>query len=570
MHHQPTNQLEQALQACRRAFLFLVFFGFTVSFLTIATSLYSLQVFDRVLSSGSYETLIMLTIIMVVFSAVLNFVQGIRSQISYRIGEYLDKKLASLTIDLSFTSLKKDAAKNAISQNIKDLHAIKNFIASPNLTHAIDAPWSLIFIIIIFIIHPLLGGIVTVGAVILLLLAWANDFFTKKLSLKSNEISAVAYKELDMMAKNVEVIEALRMKKNLIHNWHEIYDKNLKITSELHLKSSIISNLSKFFRSLIYVLTVAFGAVLVIANSMSSGGIMACSILSGKALAPFDAAISLWNSLISAKKSYERLKLLVKENYVEGSNISLPQPKGKVQIDKLGFIPAKTSKPIIKAVNVTIESGDIVAIIGPTAAGKSTLAKLIIGIIKPSTGFVRLDGADILNWKEEDLAKYLGYLPQDIELFNGTVKSNIARMDKKADDKEIIAAAQLAHVHDLILKLPNGYETDIGVWGANISAGQRQRIALARAFFAQPKLVVLDEPNSNLDQDGEIALLNCLKAAKAQGITVVIISHRQQILEAVDKILVLFEGEAKFFGDKDEVLAKLAGKSQTKNKIAAT
>jgi len=208
-------------------------------------------------------------------------------------------------------------------------------------------------------------------------------------------------------------------------------------------------------------------------------------------------------------------------------------------------------------VNITIEPSEIVAIIGPTAAGKSTLAKLIVGITKPTTGIVRLDAADILNWKEEDLTKYIGYLPQDVELFNGSVKSNIARMDKKADDEKIIAAAKLANVHDLILKLPKGYETDIGIWGSNISAGQRQRIGLARAFFGEPKLVVLDEPNSNLDQDGELALLNCLQAAKREKITVIIISHRQQILAAVDKILVLHDGEARLFGAKEEVLQKL-------------
>ena len=559
MLHLENNQLDQALKICKRAFLYVVFFGFIVSFLTLATSLYSLQVFDRVLSGGSYETLIMLTIIMIIFSAVLNFVQGIRSTISYKIGEYLDQKLASLTIDLSFTSLKKDAAKNAISQNIKDLHAIKNFIASPNLIHAIDAPWSLIFIVVIFIIHPLLGVIVSVGALLLLFLAWMNDFLTKKLSVKSSEISSYAYKELDMMAKNVEVIEALRMKQNLIKNWHEIYDKNSSVANELQLKTSIISNLTKFLRGIIYVLTVAFGAALVITNKMSSGGIMACSILSGKALAPFDAAISLWNSVLSTRKSYDRLKNLIKENYVEATNISLPEPKGKVQIEKLGFVAPKTSKPIIRAVNITIEPGEIVAVIGPTAAGKSSLAKLIIGILRPSTGFIRLDGADILNWKEEDLGKYIGYLPQDIELFNGDVKTNIARMDKKAPDETIVEAAKLAHVHDMILKLPKGYETDIGIWGSNISAGQRQRIALARAFYGNPKLVVLDEPNSNLDQEGEAALLNCLKAAKARKTTVFIVSHRQQILEGVDKILVLFEGEAKFFGPRNEVLEKLKG-----------
>lgn len=557
MNHQESNQLDQALKACKRAFLYVVLFGFVVSFLTLATSIYSLQVFDRVLSGGSYETLIGLTVIMIIFSAILNFVQGIRSEISHKIGIYLDKKLSSLVIDLSFTSLKKDASKSIVSQNVKDLHTLKNFIASPNLIHAIDAPWSLIFIVVIFIIHPLLGIIVSIGAITLLFLAWINDLLTKKLAMKSGEISAHAYKELDVMAKNVEVIEALRMKRSLIHNWHEIYDKSLKISDQLHVKTVVISNLTKFFRSLIYVLTVAFGAVLVITNKMSSGGIMACSILSGKALAPFDAAISLWNGVLSARKSYERLKGLIKENYVEGTNISLPEPSGKVEIEKVGLVSAKNSRPIIKAVNVTIEAGDIVAIVGPTAAGKSSLAKLIVGVTRPTTGFVRLDGADILNWKDEDLANYIGYLPQDIELFNGSVKDNIARMNKKAEDQKIVEAASLAQVHDMILKLPRGYETDIGVWGSNISAGQRQRIGLARAFYGNPKLVVLDEPNSNLDQDGEKALFNCLKIAKSKNITTIIISHRQPILEAVDKVLVLFEGEAKFFGPKAEVLEKL-------------
>lgn len=551
------NQIDKALKTCKRALFYVVFFGFIVSFLTIATSLYSLQVFDRVFSSGSYETLVMLTIIMIIFSAILSFVQAIRSEISFKIGEYLDRKLASLTIDLSFTALKKDGNKAAISQNLRDLHIIKNFIASPNLIHAIDAPWSLIFIIIIFIIHPLLGIIVSVGAILLLLCAWINNSLTKKLVVKSSEISSMSYKELDVMAKNVEVIEALRMKSNLLKNWHEIHDKNFTVSSELHLKQNTISNISKFFRGLIYVSTVAFGAVLVIGNKMSSGGIMACSILSSKALAPFDAAISLWGAVINAKKSYERLKNLAKDNYVEVSNITLPKPEGRIEIEKIGFVSPKTSKPIIRGVNITINAGEIVAIIGPTAAGKSTLAKLVMGILKPTTGFVRFDGADILNWKEEDLAKYIGYLPQDIELFNGNVKTNIARMDKKPKDSEVIDAAKLAHVHDLIVKLPKGYETDIGVWGANISAGQRQRIALARAFFGDPKLVVLDEPNSNLDQEGEIALAKTLQVAKEKKITTLIISHRQQILDSVDKILVLYEGEAKFYDKKDEVLKKL-------------
>jgi len=557
MPHLKNHPLDQALQTCRRAFFFTVFFGFVVSFLTLATSIYSLQVFDRVLLSGSYETLIGLTIIMVLFSGILNFVQAIRSQVTYKIGEYLDKKLSATTIEAAFTSLKKDGAKQTISQNIKDLHNIKSFIVSPNLIGAIDAPWSIIFMIVIFLIHPLLGVIVLVGALSLLLLAIVNNFLTKRLSLRANEISAAAYKELDVMVKNVEVIEAMRMKKNLIDNWQEIYDKNLAIAAQLHHKTNMISNFTKFVRSMIYVLTVAFGAVLVITNKMSSGGIIACSILSTKTLAPFDAAISLWNSVLTARRSYEKLKKLVDENYTESQKVSLPMPAGDLAIERVGFVSAQNQRPIIKGVNVAINAGEIVAIIGPTAAGKSTLAKLLIGINKPTTGTVRLDGADIMSWKDEELTNYLGYLPQDVELFNGSIKINIARMDKKGADEKIVNAAKMAHVHDMILKLPRGYETDIGVWGANISAGQRQRIALARAFYGDPKVVILDEPNSNLDQAGELALLNCLKMAKLKKTTVIIVSHRQQILAAVDKILVMVDGEAKFFGPRNEVLEQL-------------
>lgn len=557
MPNSQDNQLDNAIKTCKRAFLYVIFFGFITSFLTLATSLYSMQVFDRVLSGGSHETLIALTVIMVIFSAILNFVQGIRLSATSKIGEYLDQKLSALAIDLSFTSLKKDNSKQSISQNVKDLNVIKDFISSQNLISAIDAPWALIFILVIFIIHPILGVIISIGALTLLFLAWVNNNVTNKLSAKAAELRSSSYRELDVMNKNVEVIAAMHMKENLIKNWNEIHKKNLKIASQLHYKSSVISNFTKFIRGLIYVLMIAFGAVLVISNEMSSGGIMACSILSAKALAPFDAAISLWNGVLGAKKSYIRLKKLIKDNFEESDKITLPNPTGKIDIERVGFLISKKSNPIIKAVNISINAGEIVAVIGPTAAGKSTLSKLMVGINKPSTGVVRLDGADLSNWGEKELSNYMGYLPQDIELFNGSIKANIARMDKKADDQKIIQAAKAAHVHDMILKLPKGYETDIGVWGSNISAGQRQRIALARAFYGDVKFVVLDEPNSNLDQEGDVALLQSLKSAKSRGVTVVIVSHRQQILQEVDKILLLSDGEAKLFGEKNEVLKKL-------------
>ena len=555
--HFEDNKIDQAFKACLKPIYYIIFFGFIVSFLTLATSMYSLEVFDRVLSSGSIETLVSLTIIMIVFSIILNFIQGIRSSILHHISDFLDHKLSSLLIGLSFSSIIQDNSKPAISGNIQDLTTIKNFISSPSLISVIDAPWSLIYIIVIFFIHPLLGYLVVIGALILLLLAWINDFLTKKELLKANQMNLHSAGELEIMSRNAEVVESMSMKEILISNWQEINEKLIKIKNHISFKSNFVGNSTKFFRSAIYVLTVAFGAVLVLNHKMSPGGIIACSILSSKALMPFDSAISLWNSLIGTKKSYERLKKLVTDNDKSMESISLPVPTGKLSIEKMAFTILKLQKVVIKGINIEINPGEIIAIIGPTAAGKSTLGKLITGIYNPTVGHVRVDNADIRNWKSGELGQYIGYLPQDIELFNGDIKTNIARMNKKADDKTVIAAAKMACVHDMILKLPKGYETDIGPWGTKISSGQRQRIALARAFYGNPKLIVLDEPNSNLDQEGEIALAKAIENAREKNITVLVISHRTSIVKVVDKILVMYDGEAKLFGPKSEILAKM-------------
>lgn len=551
------NQIDQALKECKRAFNYILFFGLIVSFLTLATSIYSLEVFDRVLSSGSIETLIALTIIIVIFSIILHFVQGIRSAITNNISEYLDQKLSSLCISLSLTSLKTDNSKSSISQNIRDLSAIRNFINSPTLITTVDAPWSLLYIIVIFFIHPIPGFIISVGALILLFLAWLNNSITKEDYIKVNEMSIHSNRELEILNRNVEVIEAMAMKNTLISNWQEINQRLNNLQNSLSLKSNVIGNFTKFFRAMIYIILVAVGAILTITHKMSPGGIIAISILSGKALAPFDAGISLWNNVINSKKSYDRLKILTQENVVEDDLISLPEPEGKLTIEQLVFNLPSSNKPIIKGINININPGEIIAIIGQTAAGKSTLAKLIAGIYKPTLGVVRLDGADILNWKSQEVGKYIGYLPQDVELFNGSIKQNIARMDKDAQSEAVIKAAQMANVHNLIVNLPKSYETDIGSWGTKISAGQRQRIGLARAFYGNPKLLILDEPNSNLDQEGELALAMALKKAKENKITTIVISHRQNILQAVEKILVIHNGEAKMFGPRDEVLKNL-------------
>lgn len=555
--HHEDDILDQAISTSRRAVLYLVFFGLVASFLTLATSIYSLEVFDRVLSSGSFATLAVLTLIMVIFSGILNFIQSIRVAILSDIAEYLDKKLSSALINISFHSLKTDISKSPPSHNIRDLSALKSFISGNNFITAIDAPWSIIYILVIFMIHPLLGWVIVVGSILLVLMAWMNDFLTKKISEKVGTASNFLHKDLEIIERNVEVVEAMRMKHNLIENWQANNHKLKKLQHQLFHRGNIISNVTKFLRGMIYVGTVAIGAVLVINHQMSSGGIVACSILSSKALAPFDAAIGLWNSFLSTKKSYFNLKKLIRENPLQEQSISLPEVKGDIAIEKLAFVLPKMQKPIINGINVNINAGEIVAIIGPSASGKSTLAKLICGIYHPTSGHIRLDGNDIKNCNDDDLAKYIGYLPQDVELFSGNIKTNIAKMQKDFDDKDVIGASELAFAHQMILKLPKGYETDIGIWGTKLSAGQRQRIALARAFYGNPKLVILDEPNSNLDTEGEAALANCLIESRKRKITVLIISHREKVIQNVDKILVLVNGEAKAFGDKDDVIKKL-------------
>lgn len=551
--HIEDDILSQTIKTCRRAILYLIFFGFVASFLTLATSIYSLEVFDRVLSSGSFATLAVLTLIIVIFYALLSFIQAVRLAIVADIANFLDAKLSSFLINISFDSLKNDISKSPPSHNIRDLAVIKNFISGQNFITTIDAPWSIIYILVIFLIHWILGWIVVAGAVLLFLMALTNDFLTKKLSEKVGTANHFLNKDLEIIERNVEAVEAMRMKHNLINNWQTNNHKLKKLQNQLHHRGNIISNISKFLRGIVYVAAVAIGAVLVIKNEMSPGGIIACSILSSKALAPFDTAISLWNSFLSSKKSYFRLKNLIKDNPLPQENIALPQMRGDVGIEKLTFLLPKNKKPIISGVNINIKAGEIIAIIGPSASGKSTLAKLICGIYHPTSGAVRLDGNDIKNCNSDDLAKYIGYLPQDIELFSGNVKNNIAKMHKEFDDKDVIKAAETAFAHQMILKLPKGYETDIGIWGTKLSAGQRQRIALARAFYGNPKLVILDEPNSNLDSEGEEALANCLAEAKKQKITVLIISHREKIIQKVDKILVLVNGEAKAFGSREEI-----------------
>jgi PrtD family type I secretion system ABC transporter len=550
------NALKEALTLCNRAFSANFIFSFFINILMLSTSIYSLQILDRVLSSNSVETLIMLSLIMIVIYIILAFLQTIRALVFNQISNWLDSKLSStlLANSISFEATTKG------SQNIRDLQSLKSFINSSAVTHLFDAPWSIIYFIVIFFIHWINGFIVVIGATVLLILALLNEKLTKSYVEKSNELNVISMKKIDSISRNAEVIKAMGMKLDMTNTWQKLNTELNNITKSLTLRSSIISNITRSLRLFLQMAVMASGAMLVIKGKMSAGGIIATSILTGKALAPFDHAITIYKSFLNAKASYLRLANSLENLDENEEKIELPEPKGDVQLDKLIYKIPNTDLNIIKGINISINAGEVIGLIGPSGSGKTTLARLITNVLQPNKGSVRIDGADIKNQDSEIVGQYIGYLPQDVELFEGTIKANISRMKDDAKSESIIEAAKFAGIHDLINKLPQAYETNANI----LSAGQRQRIGLARSFFGKPKLVVLDEPNSNLDAEGEVALMQAIQNARASNITTIIISHKPSILSVVDKILVLKDGQAKIFDEAKTVIKQLAGDENDK------
>jgi PrtD family type I secretion system ABC transporter len=554
----PPNQqqpiIKAALQSCKKAFWYAFIFSFFISIFTLASSIYSMQVLDRVLSSNSFETLLYLTIIVLAFLTFLGILTQVRSTIFLHISNWLDERLSPILFNSTIET--GAASKNVSSQNMRDLQSLKGFIASPNLTTLLDAPFALVYLIMIFFIHPINGLITIVGGLIMLKMAYINEKSTKELIDKTNQMQSEVMRDFEIISSNSEVINAMGMKASVRGNWQKGNDELRKSSADLSTISNRISSISKTLRMALQTITMASSAILVMYNKMSSGGIIATSILSGKALAPFDSAIGLWKSLKTTKSAYLRLNESLK-NYIEDKNkIELPTPKGEIVVDKLVYKLEKSDRILIKGISFKINQGEVIGIIGPTGGGKTTLARLLVGVLKPTSGAIRLDNANLFDQDLEKIGKYIGYLPQDVELFKGLVKHNIARMDKDAKDEEIIKAAQFCDVHNIILNLSGGYETPIEKDASNLSAGQRQRIALARAYFGDVKFVILDEPNSNLDTEGENALNSTILSAKANKITTIIITHRPSVVAICDKIMVLKDGEIKAFDVASTILGK--------------
>lgn len=559
------NTLLVTLDKCRPVFWIVFAFAFGVNLLNLITPLYSLQVLDRVLSSHNQNTLLMLSILMVALYMALHMLQVARSFTLIKLGEWLDQQLSP---DLFMNSIRSAAVRASVggAQNLRDLQTVKQFLTSVGINTLFDAPWSIIYIAVLFLIHSWMGWLAIVGCLLLSVCAFFNAYATTGKLNEANEQSMRSMNQSELATRNAEVIEAMGMMKSVTNRWSKFQSDSLALISIASYRNGIISNSARFVRVILQMLVTALGAYLVITkpDDMTMGGMIASGIIMGRALSPFDNAIEIWKQISGALKSYARLQQAYVRISDRQESMKLPTPEGAFSVENIFFAPPSASAsggPVsytLKGVNFALNPGDVLAIIGPSAAGKSSLAKLMVGVWKAIQGTVRLDGADVYTWEREDFGQHVGYLPQEVGLFGGTIKDNISRLRDNVNPEDIVKAAKITGAHDMILRFKNGYETDIGIGGSNLSGGQKQRIGLARAFFGDPKLVILDEPNANLDELGEQALVTAINYAKEKKITTVIISHRPSILSCVDKILILQEGTVAAFGTRDEIMAKFA------------
>lgn len=547
--------LQDVLIKCRRAFFFALVFSFFISIFTLIVSIYSMQVLDRVLSSANLHTLFFLTLITVICLVFMGVLMAIRAIIFTHVANWLDKRISPILIDNSIDDQAKN--KSLISQNLRHLNHIKSFISGNNLAVLFDAPFAIIYLIVIFFIHPINGLITVIGALILLKLALINEKITNKLIKKSSDLQNEVGRKFSVISSNSESVKAMGMKSNVIFDWQNVNEKLRKTSSRLLVKSGKMTSIIKTVRMAIQVVTMASSAILVLQNKMSTGGIIATSILSGKALAPFDAAVGLWKSFVIASSSYAELNKSLRIDQIEKKKINLPEIKGDIAVDKLIYKFDKSDRIFLKSLSFKLEAGKSLAIIGPSGSGKTSLARILTGILNPSSGNVRIDSADLFDQNSEELGKFIGYLPQNIDLFNASIKENIARMNFNAKDEDVIKAAKFCGIHELILGFPAGYETVIANGASNLSGGQKQLIALARAFFGNVKFVVLDEPNSNLDSVGEQFLLDAIKKAKEKDITLVIVTHKPSIASVCDKVMILKDGSLVAFDDSEKIIKDL-------------
>lgn len=555
------SDLDQALNLCRGSFLSAAGFSLLINFLMIVPSIYMLQVYDRVVTTGNLSTLFMLTLIVIVLFMTLAALEWVRSQILVKVSTRLENLLNQRLFKVAFKQSLYSGGQKATTQPLDDLTGLRQFLTGNGLFAFFDIPWMPIYLGLLFVFHPWYGWFSVLTAIILCMVAYATEKATSKTLTDANNLSIYTRGMLAKNFRNAEVIESMGMLANIRERWMEGATKVITLQALASSRAGLLTALSKVIRLSSQSLILGIGAYLVIERQISPGLMIGGSILMGRALAPIDLMISTWKGFISARDQYQRLTDILQKMPADAERMQLPDPLGYLQLENAIVVPPGSKLPVIKGLSLTIEKADIVGVLGPSGAGKSTLARALLGIWPTANGAIRLDGAEIFHWDREHLGRFIGYLPQDIELFEGTISENIARFGQ-VDAEKVVEAAQMADVHELILRFPDGYDTVIGSGVGNLSGGQRQRIGLARALYGNPVLVVLDEPNSNLDDQGDGALEKALLQLKQKQTTVIVITHRNNILSKVDKLMILNEGNLVVFGPKDQVINYLQQQKQ--------
>lgn len=552
----PESLVTRAIREGRTPFLYAALFSLVTNALYLALPVFTNQVFGRVLSSQSVETLLVLTVGTVGVFAVSGVIDMYRARILTNFGVIFDQRISSHVFSAVFDGVSRREVASA--QPLRDLDTFRQTMTGAGIGVLFDLPWVPLYTLVLFIIDPLVGLVTLIGGVILLILALIQDKASRPAIKAANDAALKSYAFTETGLRNSEVVRAMGMLPNIGRKWGSHRYITMTQGATANRNSDYWGNWIKFVRMAVQILIIALGAYLIIAGEIGAGMLFANMILSSRALAPIERGVASWSGLVGASQAYERLSALMADYTPAQPGTELPRPKGQLSVEGLNFAAPNSARLLLTGVNFQIPAGDFLGVIGPSGAGKSTLARLLVGVSKPLNGAVRLDGADVFNWPREDFGKHVGYLPQDTELFAGTVRDNIARFQPDVADGEVIAAAQAAGVHDMIVRLPSGYDTDVGAGGVVLSVGQRQRVGLARALLRDPAFIVLDEPNANLDAQGETALASALKGVKARGGTVVVVSHKPSILRDADRLLVLRDGRIELFGPREGVMTRLA------------
>lgn len=555
-----TDFLKTMMRPHRKALVSLIVFSGIINVMALATSLYTMQIYDRVLTSQSMDTLAFLTLAVVLalgLSAILEFV---RQSAASSIARWMCEKLGPILLRKSIEQ--RLIMPTSRLEALRDLGTVKNFISTPTLFSIIDVLWMPMYAAVVFLLHPLLGGVALLGAAVLMVLAWFNERGSTRRIREGQSRSSANLQYAESLVRNSEVIDAMGMADATVSHWSTRYRDELAGGDRTQKFSIKVSTSARFVRYMIQIALLGVGAMLVLQRDLTGGAMIAGSILMARLLAPIESSIAYWKQFVMARQALQRIDTFCTLPEPRPSQMTLPKPSGDIRALGLSYVPPGLASPVLRGVTFHLPAGQMLALAGPSASGKTTLSRLIVGTIKPTQGHIRLDNADVFDWARADFGPNIGYLPQDVELLPGTIRDNIARFRQDATDAEVVMAAKMADCHDMILRLDGAYEMMLTEGGLQLSGGQRQRIGLARALFGSPRLVVLDEPNASLDTAGEAALLSALRELRSRKVTTIVVSHRANLLRMADRILLLANGQVANFGLAREVLAQLeAGKS---------